>query len=178
MVTPLRSGASREVDVVITASVAGHAVSVGVEASTGSRPATVEWVERMIGKHGDLPTNKLVLFSGNGFTPAALEKAWAHGIAAISAADVVDNRADELVLNGLERLWMKTIQLTPDQARVFVARPDATTAWFKAPADLHLFNSEGESLGPALYQAVVHGLREHLDSSAQEVFRDVTSTWE
>jgi hypothetical protein len=53
----------REVDVVIRGKQATHDVVVGVEATKGNRMASVEWVERMIGKHQNLPTDKLVLVS-------------------------------------------------------------------------------------------------------------------
>ncbi len=56
-----RAGGEREVDVAISSEVAGHKVTVSVEATASRRPATVEWVERMVKKHESLPTSKLVL---------------------------------------------------------------------------------------------------------------------
>jgi hypothetical protein len=63
----------REVDVVIRTNAATHEVVVGVEATKGGRMATVEWVECNIGKHQNLPTDKLVLVSQSGFRPQARE---------------------------------------------------------------------------------------------------------
>lgn len=45
MLLDAESGVEREVDVVITSSVAGHTVVVGVEATAKGRPADVKWVE-------------------------------------------------------------------------------------------------------------------------------------
>jgi predicted Mrr-cat superfamily restriction endonuclease len=66
-----RTGADREVDVVIRANQAGHEVIVSVEAMARSRKADRQWVDGMVGKHSDLPTSKLVLVSEKGFTKDA-----------------------------------------------------------------------------------------------------------
>jgi hypothetical protein len=85
-----RTGADREVDVVMEASVGGYTVLVSVEVSERSRRADVTWVESMAQKHSDLPTGKLVLWSPSGFSAPALAKANALGIEAITPG-----RADE-----------------------------------------------------------------------------------
>ena len=41
---------------------------IGIECTAGGRPATVEWVNEMIGKHGELPVDKTILVSKSGFT--------------------------------------------------------------------------------------------------------------
>jgi hypothetical protein len=69
------TGYQREVDIRIEHSIAGFPVTISIECCDLGRPATVEWVERMKGKHDDLPTNILILFSGSGFTELAKEKA-------------------------------------------------------------------------------------------------------
>jgi hypothetical protein len=65
------TGAEQEVDVVIRSRPAGHEVIVSVEATDRGRKADIEWVQQMLGKHADLPTSKLVLVSGGGFTERA-----------------------------------------------------------------------------------------------------------
>ena len=74
------TGKLREVDIVIERNDGVRDVVVGVECSgSSSRPATVEWVERMWGKHSSLPTDKLVLVSKSGFSDSAKKKAeWWH----------------------------------------------------------------------------------------------------
>lgn len=69
----------REVDLVIEGDVDGYPMIVSIEITEHHRKATVEWVERMLQKHGDLPTNKLVLISKSGFVPAAIKKIEAQG---------------------------------------------------------------------------------------------------
>jgi hypothetical protein len=69
------TGEEREVDVYIESTVDGLPVNISVECTECERPATVEWVERMKGKHEDLPTDVLFLFSRNGLTEPAIEKA-------------------------------------------------------------------------------------------------------
>lgn len=69
------TGEKREVDIVLESSLAGHMIVVGIECTSQTRPATVEWVEQMAAKHQFLPTDKLVLISKSGFTEGAIEKA-------------------------------------------------------------------------------------------------------
>jgi hypothetical protein len=81
----LRSGSLVEVDIVIEASTGGIPLTISVECTTStSRAATVEWVREMIGKHQDLPTDKLVLVSGSGFSHEAEEIAAAHNIETVT----------------------------------------------------------------------------------------------
>ena len=66
----------REVDIRVQAEVDGLPVYIGIEVSESkSRRKTVEWVERMYGKHEHLSTSKLVLVSSSGFTKDALKLA-------------------------------------------------------------------------------------------------------
>jgi hypothetical protein len=80
------TGESREVDIVISVTVAGQPITIGVETIDRSRRATVEWVEQMEGKHRHL-TDKLVLVSRLGFTLPARAKALPHGISLVNWAD-------------------------------------------------------------------------------------------
>src|SRR5436190_18155971 len=68
-------GEVREIDVLITGKLGGHSVSIAVEAIDHSRPPSVEWIDRMVGKylHQTLPVNKVVAVSRAGFTKAARE---------------------------------------------------------------------------------------------------------
>ena len=64
----------REVDIVIESEVAGHKITIGVECNAQTRKLCVEWVERMRGKHQNLPTDKLILVSQSGFDRSATKK--------------------------------------------------------------------------------------------------------
>jgi hypothetical protein len=85
LLTDKRTGAQREVDVVVRATVAGHELVLAVECRDRRRPADSSWVEAMRGKHEDLGSSKLILYSSSGFTRPSLLKAEAHGIEAVSA---------------------------------------------------------------------------------------------
>ncbi|MET8991935.1 restriction endonuclease [Nonomuraea wenchangensis] len=78
------SGKMREVDVLLTAHVAGHRVQIGVECRDRGRKADVPWVEEMRAKHADLPTDRLVLVSASGFTRTALIKAQHYNIETVT----------------------------------------------------------------------------------------------
>ena len=81
------TGEEREVDIVIEAETSLYPIVIGIECSKSRRPATIEWVERMIEKHRDLTDNKLVLVSGSGFTPMALQKAELEGVEALTLGE-------------------------------------------------------------------------------------------
>ena len=80
MLVNVRTDTPTEVDVVIETEVAGVPLVVSVECTSEGRKATIEWVREMIGKHDDLPTNKLVLVSKSGFTRPAKKLAEARGV--------------------------------------------------------------------------------------------------
>ena len=65
-------GIGREVDVVIEGTLDGEPVVISMEVRERSRPADLPWVQEMLGKHQDLPTNRLILVSKSGFTKQAL----------------------------------------------------------------------------------------------------------
>lgn len=83
MLKNTRTGALAEVDIAIEVKVGGIPLKIGVECTAKGRPATVEWVREMIGKHQDLPINKSILVSKMGYTPEALRTAKAHDFSAI-----------------------------------------------------------------------------------------------
>lgn len=97
----LVTGKSREVDVVIEATVAGHTIRIGVECRDWERkrrprPQTVEWVECMYGKHQSLPTDRLVLVSRSGFTEEAVKKARSYNIETVVPDEFTEERAAEI----------------------------------------------------------------------------------
>lgn len=84
MLKDVFTGRDVEVDVVVVARVAGCEIVIGVECTAEARPATVEWVREMLGKHDSLPIDKTILVSRSGFTPDALMLANARNIAALT----------------------------------------------------------------------------------------------
>jgi len=79
----------REVDIVIESELAGHSVVVGVECTSTTRPVDAMWVERLVQKHEQLPTDKLVLVSEAGYTHDALATAKHYGVEALSLDEAV-----------------------------------------------------------------------------------------
>lgn len=61
------TGKSREVDVLIEASIAGYVTRLAVECIDWKRKADVTWLEKMFLKHQSLPTGKLILVSRSDF---------------------------------------------------------------------------------------------------------------
>jgi hypothetical protein len=66
-----KTGKEQEVDICVVGEIAGDSLIVSVESKEGGRSASVEWVQRMLGKHADLPTNLLVLAHSTGFSKPA-----------------------------------------------------------------------------------------------------------
>jgi hypothetical protein len=62
----------REVDIVIEGEFDGEPMVVSVEVIEHGRVATLPWVEQMLRKHRNLPTNRLLLVSKSGFSGNSL----------------------------------------------------------------------------------------------------------
>lgn len=67
------TGELREVDIVVKGEINGVNIVISFECSNTARKAGSPWVESMIGKHRKLPTHRLILVSGSGFTKPALD---------------------------------------------------------------------------------------------------------
>lgn len=104
-----RTGEEREVDIVIESAVGTYPIRVGIECVDHGRPATVQWVEQMCGKHRDLPTDKLVLVSRSGFCKSALRKAEAYGVEALSL-DQASNLDWNHAIANLREILVEVVQ--------------------------------------------------------------------
>jgi len=182
MVTPTSGGAPREVDVLVTSAVGQHAVVVAVEASARGRRASVEWVEQVLKKHEDLPTNKLVLYSSSGFTKAAHAKALANNAAPISGEPIADQDLERSVLAGLRTASPNCMHVAPVLALVSVERADGSVGSFVPSPDVPVIRPDG--LGMTFIEVVLSKFDEEIvqvvefldvDGLARE--RDVTITW-
>lgn len=148
------TGEEREVDFVIRGRAAGHEVVVGVEASGRRRKASAEWFEQMIGKHKNLPTDKVVLVAEAGFADQARQLAESEGVVAVAAEDLSSGDPAYVVVNRLRSIWPKTVSLSPERVRVFVRRPgEENVVWFKALPDHVVYFEDGEEFG-ALIQVL------------------------
>lgn len=82
-----RTGVCREVDIVIESNFSEHSTVIGIECINHKRPASIEWIDQMSGKHAGLNTDKLVLISRSGFTPWARKQAAALNITTLALTE-------------------------------------------------------------------------------------------
>jgi hypothetical protein len=166
----------REVDIRVVAERDGLPVYIGIEASASkSRRKSVEWVERMYGKHDHLSTSELVLVSSSGFTKGALALAESYDIKAITPGEVTQGFVGEIV-NNLTSLWVETLNFTAEKVFFRVdppmgdpdlpveVRPDIWASMAVHRADSTPMGSVG--------QLVTHWVNEKIDVSSVDL-RDV-----
>jgi hypothetical protein len=146
MLTNRLTGEQREVDVVLRATVAGHETVIAVEATSRRSPVTAPWVESMVGKHANLPTDKLVLVSESGFTKQARALAEAENVAAVTPEDISGDDPAAAIMEAFPSLKPKTVELNIRPLKVAVTRPDGTRGWFKAPENMDLILDDGETI--------------------------------
>lgn len=150
MLENLVTGERREVDVAIRSTIAGHEVIVAVEAMATGRKADSPWVEKMMGKHANLPTSQLVLVAKAGFTAPARALAERERIAAISPADLESDDPELTVVNAIPALWPKTLNLTPNKATFRVEDPVRGLTAVQVGPDHLVFLGSGEPAGNVL----------------------------
>jgi len=119
MLVDSATGEEREVDVTIRGMVGGEDVLICVEVVSWQRRAGVPWVESMIAKHRDLPTNKLILASRSGFTKGALRKAEANHVVTL----VLDQTTDVQIANLSQRLLWTSVTFHIKRVQVKVENP-------------------------------------------------------
>lgn len=167
MLTNSVTGRKREVDVVLRTRTAGVELVIGVEATglsdarrqAARRPSPVDvgWVEEMIGKHENLPTDKVILVSETGFTQQARDLALkTRKIVPVSPEILGDGDAAFRIVNAVRSLWPKQVSLSPESARVFIDIPGEGIKWLQASPDLDVFTEDGQ--GPELLLPVIHAL--------------------
>ena len=142
-------GNKREVDVCIEGNFEGTPIIISIECKDSNRPANVEWVEQMKGKHDDLPTDVLILFSRSGFTKRAKEKAQSYR-KRIVPLETLDETSAERLFGGASSLWFKTYALTPTKVLIGVApSADLPAEQVNCFPDHLIFNGAGEPIAIA-----------------------------
>lgn len=142
------SGEEREIDVVIRKSVAGHDLIISVDCIAHERPATIEWVDRMIGKHQSLPTDVLVLVSESGFTKSAQNKARLANVRAVSIREALDVDWTSIVGKS-ERLFFARFDFTPTGCTLLLKQDDGATKYSVGP-ELALASADGKRQGTVM----------------------------
>lgn len=74
------NGPVREIDVVITDTINGIPLRIGIECRDHARVQTASWIDELIGKYRDLPVDVVVAVSSSGFSRGARDKAARAGI--------------------------------------------------------------------------------------------------
>ncbi len=141
------TGIEREVDVVIEGEFDGEPMVIAAEVIEHKRPATLTWVEQMLRKHRDLPTNRLLLVSKSGFSAKALSLIETE-------AGRVDALTPELVeVDGsavVKRLYVDNVNYSPTRCIVHVRSGGERIAVEGEPLT-DVYAVDGTLLGPLSY---------------------------
>jgi hypothetical protein len=163
----------REIDIRVEAEADGLPLYIGIEASASkSRRKSVEWVERMNGKHDHLSTSKLVLVSSSGFTKDALKLAEHYDIKAITPGEVTSGFVGEIV-NNLTSMWLETLNFTAEKV-IFQLDPPTSLSVEVRPdiwASVGIYHADSTLVCSAA-QLATHWVREKIDLSCVNL-RDV-----
>jgi hypothetical protein len=138
-------GIDREVDIVIEGELDGEPMVISVEVIEHGRPATLPWVEQILRKHRNLPTNRLLLVSKSGFSPKAVA-AVEHEAGRVQALtpEVIEVDGEVKV----KSLFVDAINYSPTNCTVFV-RPTRIPVAGEPLIDI--YSKEGDLLGPLAY---------------------------
>jgi hypothetical protein len=137
---PHMSGGDREVDVVVEHHVDGETFTQSFEVVDHGRPATVEWVERMLKKHEGLPTDRLCLVSWSGFSAGALR--------------IIDGHRDVVAVTpqaegGSVSLVLYEATLNLERMTFTVVEPSGDEVLVAAASDTAIFDASGAVRGTA-----------------------------
>lgn len=142
------TSAEREVDVVAEYDVEGDVFVQSIEVTSTARPADVTWVEQMLRKHQNLPTDRLFLVSWGGFTSSA------RTLAETNAGVVLVT--PEAVAGAAMTLYADRLQLVPRKSVFVVQPPTSDKLRVVAEDDLALYSADRTFLGWAV--GLVHKL--------------------
>jgi hypothetical protein len=140
-----RSGNEREVDVVVERIVDRKTITYSFEVLAHKRRADEEWIDRMIGKHETLPTDRLFLVSWSGFTGGARRQAAPHAKVELCTPDIVQGRDGPRI----KTIHVGSLQMTPKETRLAFTRPDGSEGWIRSEPDIGLYSPTMEPVGPA-----------------------------
>ncbi|MDQ3703938.1 MAG: restriction endonuclease [Chloroflexota bacterium] len=94
-------GTKREIDVLLTSTIAGYAVGVAVECKNERKPIGVQSIDAFIGKlqHVGIPVQHGVFVSASGYTKVAVERALACGLRLLTLTGLTSDRLTSAVLD-------------------------------------------------------------------------------
>jgi hypothetical protein len=140
------AGTMREVDVVAEGTINGQPMILSVEVIDHARPASLTWVDQMLGKHSTMPTNKLILVSWSGFSKPALAKVVAHPTTfAMTPVPVIGPDGSP---RQAEPLYVERISMAAARVIVTVRRPDGTSETVAVPKNTATYDKDGAGQEP------------------------------
>ena len=80
LVPEKNSDTTREIDILLTTTVASHKVRVGIECRDHGRNQDITWIDGLIGKYANLDIDRVIAISHSSFTSPAKQKAAQHNI--------------------------------------------------------------------------------------------------
>lgn len=137
----------REVDIVIEGKCDGEPMVISVEVIEHGRVATLPWVEQILRKHRDLPTNRLLLVSKSGFSgnaQAAIQRE-AGRVQALTP-EVIEINGEAVV----KHLFFDTIDYKPTGCKVHVRNGDERIVVVGIPL-MDVYAEDESLLGPLSY---------------------------
>ena len=146
--TDRMTGERCEVDVCIEDEFTGHSRTLCVEVRDRSRPASVEWVREMRGKHQHLPTDRLVLASRSGFSKTARRDAEQAGIDLLAYKNITEQDVENTLGH---TLFAKSYQLAATKVVGILPATEALAAErVELSPKYHCFDQDGTVLGNVL----------------------------
>ena len=142
----LITGAEREVDVVAEYDVDGDTFTQSFEVTSKSRRADLIWVEQLLKKHENLPTDHLYLVSWSGFTSTALKLAESNPGLFLVTPQL------ELAPDGpqVKTLYTDRVRLTPRKVVCLVKTSPSEIVRVIVEPDHNLYSKEKRLLGSVL----------------------------
>ncbi|MEM9033342.1 MAG: hypothetical protein AAGD18_02020 [Actinomycetota bacterium] len=154
------SGKAREVDVVVEYTVGDDPITISIEVIAWARRASVTWVEAMLSKHARMPTNRLVLVSWSGFSPAALEKVARQGGQVEALTPKQKDVTEEPQIRFVSpELTFQLVRSLVDTVEVEMHSETFGSESLKMPSNAAVFNAvtgnEIATLGEVVYRAAM-----------------------
>ncbi|MBL9146573.1 MAG: hypothetical protein JNM99_23025 [Verrucomicrobiaceae bacterium] len=147
MLTDRITGTKREVDVVVQQRTGDITTTWSYECRNRGRKSDVEFVDSMIGKHGRLPTNVLVLVSSSGFSTEARRVADGSGVHLRTYTQIESGKASHLFPVG-KFVWSKQATWKPTKIVMTVLQPNGfSTERIRVDRDHEILDQLGRSIG-------------------------------
>jgi len=128
MVVDWNTGSEVEVDIVVRLVANDVQLRLGFECTAEARPATVEWIREMWGKHSSLPIDKTILVAKRGFTKEAKQFAESKSMVTLTLDEAI-SASWATWLTAMSNLRIGSITFSPvDFTARVQKRPGETVA--------------------------------------------------